>query len=382
MYRSFEIQNFRGFKDLIIPNLKQINLITGKNNVGKTALLEAFYLDIGLPNMEIPLKINAFRGFEGFKVELKIELGKRAETPWDSLFHSYSKSPISFKSTDDSGKMKKIIMQVFRDESNFDELNINKKFRNLLVHEVLPNSISKDIQSHIPSSFSLSNISRSGQLLLCSSIIDNKKKDYAILIGLKGIQIYPTIESAKQNGFFLTSKRFENSREIADLFGYLQKNRLDKELTDILKFIEPRLTELKLIMEGQQPFIEGDIGLTRLLPVNLMGEGMVTILIILLFVANAKDGFVLIDEIENGFHHSILTKVWTIIGEAAKRYNVQVFATTHSYECITASVEAFKNEKEDFFNLLRIDKFGEVSKVTTYSKEELENVKKFNVEVR
>src|SRR5262245_60205982 len=37
---SLEIQNFRTFQHLRIEKLGRVNLITGKNNVGKTSLLE------------------------------------------------------------------------------------------------------------------------------------------------------------------------------------------------------------------------------------------------------------------------------------------------------------------------------------------------------
>ncbi|GAC1393566.1 MAG: hypothetical protein NVS4B11_00190 [Ktedonobacteraceae bacterium] len=38
---SLEIRNFRGFHHLQIERLGRVNLIVGKNNIGKTSLLEA-----------------------------------------------------------------------------------------------------------------------------------------------------------------------------------------------------------------------------------------------------------------------------------------------------------------------------------------------------
>jgi hypothetical protein len=48
---SFEVQGFRAFKDLRIERLGRVNLIVGKNNVGKTSLLEAvqLYAEQGYP---------------------------------------------------------------------------------------------------------------------------------------------------------------------------------------------------------------------------------------------------------------------------------------------------------------------------------------------
>jgi AAA15 family ATPase/GTPase len=72
-----------------------------------------------------------------------------------------------------------------------------------------------------------------------------------------------------------------------------------------------------------------------------MGEGMVRLLSLVLEITNASGGVVLVDEIENGLHHSVLTKVWRAVGEASRRSNTQIFATTHSWECIRAAHEAF-----------------------------------------
>ncbi len=69
MYTRFEIVNFRGFDHLMLDPLARVNLIAGKNNVGKTALLEALFLHIGAHNPELPLRVNAIRGIERFPLQ-------------------------------------------------------------------------------------------------------------------------------------------------------------------------------------------------------------------------------------------------------------------------------------------------------------------------
>jgi len=44
-------------------------------------------------------------------------------------------------------------------------------------------------------------------------------------------------------------------------------------------------------------------------------------------LVNAKDGFLLIDEFENGLHYTVQPKVWELIFKLAKALNVQVFAS-------------------------------------------------------
>ena len=67
MFTSISIQNFRCFEDFSIDSLDHVNLIAGKNNLGKTALLEAVFLLIGGTNIGLTVKINNFRGITGFR---------------------------------------------------------------------------------------------------------------------------------------------------------------------------------------------------------------------------------------------------------------------------------------------------------------------------
>ena len=88
--------------------------------------------------------------------------------------------------------------------------------------------------------------------------------------------------------------------------------------------------------------IWGDIGLPELVPLPAMGEGMTQIAWLVLAIASMPDGVVLVDEIENGIHHSVLPDVWRAIDEAAKQFHTQIFATTHSFECVMAAHESLR----------------------------------------
>lgn len=44
MLNAIHIQNFRLFKDFQLHDLARVNLVVGKNNAGKSSLLEALYL--------------------------------------------------------------------------------------------------------------------------------------------------------------------------------------------------------------------------------------------------------------------------------------------------------------------------------------------------
>ena len=63
MYKHVTIESFRGIKHLEIEDFRQVNLFVGKNNCGKTTILEGLFLLTGPTNAELPLRINTFRNF-------------------------------------------------------------------------------------------------------------------------------------------------------------------------------------------------------------------------------------------------------------------------------------------------------------------------------
>ncbi|MCD6146065.1 MAG: AAA family ATPase [Methanosarcinales archaeon] len=63
MYKKLTINGFRGIKHLEVDDFRQVNLFVGKNNCGKTTILESLFLLTGPTNPQLPLKINGFRDF-------------------------------------------------------------------------------------------------------------------------------------------------------------------------------------------------------------------------------------------------------------------------------------------------------------------------------
>ncbi len=98
-------------------------------------------------------------------------------------------------------------------------------------------------------------------------------------------------------------------------------------------------------------------------------------------LVNAKDGF-LIDEIENGIHYSVLPDVWRLIFETAERLNVQVFATSHSWDCIEAFQKAAQENTETEGVLVRLDRDGEWIRAVDLGERELGIAVNGHIEVR
>jgi len=360
MYQSFEINNFRCFSQLTISDLERVNLIAGSNNVGKTALLEALFLHSGAYNPELAIKINAFRGIE----RVKIEFGTWVESPWGLLFHQLDISKnIKLIGEDKTAGRRLLRLKIIRDPIELAKIK-----------EFLP--YSSDNSREILST------SESAQVIELEFEEVERKGKYYLIANPNGIKTVPIPPAPPFPAFFQGARVRMPFKEEAERFGKLQLQGKENVLLKVLQLIEPRLCSLKVVFFADEPIIHGDIGLKRLLPLPVMGEGMVRLFNLLLHIGNAPDGVVLLDEIENGIHHSMLAKIWGVIGEVAREFNTQVFATTHSLECIIAAHKAFQEQGIYDFRLHRLDRSKDTIKVVTYDQEALETSIETGLEVR
>ena len=100
----------------------------------------------------------------------------------------------------------------------------------------------------------------------------------------------------------------------------------------------------------------------------------------------AKNGILLIDEFENGLHYSIQEKVWKLIFDLSEQLHIQVFATTHSWDCIESFAKVAKERKEEgvLVRLERSSMIGNEGKIVAieYDEDQLFTMTKANFEVR
>ncbi|MGI4834457.1 MAG: AAA family ATPase [Janthinobacterium lividum] len=122
-----------------------------------------------------------------------------------------------------------------------------------------------------------------------------------------------------------------NFYSLNDELETLKVGKRDKELVQILRIFDTRISRIELLPSGQ---IYSDLGQKSLLPLNLMGEGLQRLLSILTSATSDAGGMILVDEIDNGLHYSALRVLWNGILRTAKEYNVQIIATTHSAEAL------------------------------------------------
>ena len=359
MYKSFRVQNYRCFEDLELTDLARINLIAGKNNVGKTSLLEALFIYSNPRNPGLTLAVNVFRGLSFFK----IEFGKvQGRTPWDTLFKDFDTTKLIRLSSEGTWKLEVRLLH------DVEEL--------AKVGPVLQSD--GGLPSMTPETYRVIKLEAYG--------FGKETQTHYMILDRDGNKIIVPISppmgfdsvfvAAKEQGTPESRQKNDTER-----FSNLKRLRKADLLVEALRAIEPRLRGLELLDDG----IYGDVeGFDPPVPIAVMGGGVANLMSIVLAAGHSRNGSVFIDEIENGFHYSIQAEVWRAIAKAARDFNVQVFATTHSLEMIKAAHEAFKDDDPYDFRLHRLDRSKKTDKIeaTTFDQETMEATAAKGFEVR
>lgn len=354
MFSSIKLKNFRGFRELDLPNLKRVNLIAGKNNTGKTAVLEAIRLLCDPTDSLLPTKINELRCVD--------DASKLFEELWAWFFRDRNpeKNEIELDSVDEQNIQRKVKYRLLESSEVQQEFPNQERW----ISETPP-------QGFYPSQKRL--------------IIEYKgpPKDRTIgIMGGHGQAWYIPVPPWSMACFLLSSGLSQPDVDV-EFFSKLETEKRQAELLPGLQILEPRLQRLSIAVVGGRSIIHGEnSGIARLVPVFLMGEGVRRLLTVLLAIANSKNGVILIDEVENGFHHSVRKQVWQAIGLAARNACVQVFATTHSYECIQAAHAAFAENEPYDLNLIRLDRRNDRVVPVHYDREMVETALETNWEIR
>ncbi len=166
-------------------------------------------------------------------------------------------------------------------------------------------------------------------------------------------------------------------------FGEVELEGHIDSITDCLRTIDERIKELKSL-SIQAPMIYADMGLNRLVPMGFLGDGICRHLSMTLAFYESRNGMILIDELENGLHHSVLKGVWQNIDYLSQKFNVQVFATTHSRECLVAARDAFATDEiaRDAALYHRLERQDDRIIATTYPFDDFDFTLDYGAEIR
>ncbi len=339
MFAGLEIDRFRGFKGFSMKPLRRVNLITGLNNIGKTALLEALYLFFPDQN-----RIMQFAG----KLRPHQDNPDDYATFWQWLFFdkNYNES-FKIQLTGESSRAIVGRFATFGAEPSADQSNVPPEQRGL--HLTFLNgdrTVGTAFHSRGQSSF----------------------------------------DPIPWPGIAVIAARPPNTGHTVTRFGDLVKRKRKGWLIDKLSHIDSRVSAIETIQGNSGPIVHVDVGCSELVPLSQLGQGFFRIFSILVEIVGSGAQMLLIDEVEMGIHTTALTEFWDDLATTAVENDVQVFATTHSYECIRAAHEVFSRRSKEAtaydLALHRLQRSGGRLEAITHSREMLETAILNNFEVR
>ncbi len=350
MYKNITIENLRGIKHLKIEDFRRINLFVGKNDCGKTTILESLFLLTGSTNAELPLRTNLFRGY-------KLVDGNT----WDMLFNRFSINSnlrISGELKDPSEK------RILTIKPNAKSASYTKPAEAAVTEESI--AVIDSFSALMPATngltleFDLTRKSRKTE-----QIITKITKERGVL----NLTRPPTSYKEYLNGVFINSATI--SENMATRFNVIQ---IEKKIQKVVEIMHRMNQSLHNLVLGENEIIYCDTGLNRLVPINAMGGGLSRLLSIILAISVTQNGIVLIDEIENGFHYSSQEILWKAIFESAKEFNVQIFATTHSLESVKVFSSSYSQvtQNSDNIRLYRIERKNDKFRAVKYDYKTLE----------
>ncbi|MRH99532.1 AAA family ATPase [Kriegella sp. EG-1] len=305
MITSLKIENFRAIKDLKLDDLGRVNLLLGKNNTSKTSILEAVFLLCAAGTPEIIHRVHLWR-----------DLTLTTEDDLKFIFHNLN----------------------YNNKIKIEAENSKNNLYTIL--QISPNTKGTTSNASIEGNTTISDSTSGNQNVKSLDVKFSWKERHSKLQSSSA-----NITHTGNNNFHFTNhtKKIPSIHAVmvASRINYAPnlEKRLEKliiskqidEIISILKTVDERIIDIS-VLSGRMVFV--DLGIENLVPLNLVGDGMRRLFNILLAIYDAEDGIVIIDEIENGFHHSVLKKIWIAVLETSKRFNVQLFIATHNLETL------------------------------------------------
>lgn len=369
--KSIYIKNFKNIQELTIDRLARVNLIVGKNSVGKSTLLEALSIYLSKGNEDWLRELLDNRGETiNYRVSSE-ERGAINARHYCSLFTGYKEDyskqfSILIGESELDRELIRINQVYISKERGLDEKGNTWIRRNAFSYEEWVDS--KDTWS----------VCGQGLLVMNGMTQNIIPYDKARIISQGDItakfQYVHTIDFNKDKNAFL----FDNI-SLSPEEGYI---------VQALRVINPRIKRINFLnsdivrMGGRQERVpvvtlEGD---DKKYFLTSMGDGINRILTIILAMLNCKGGTLLLDEFETGLHYSVQDELWKIIFMLADELDVQVFATTHSNDCVNSFVRT--NIQEQGMVIRLEERKGNIIAVNYTDNEELKFATMNNIEIR
>ncbi len=359
MIKSLHAENFRCFKKLDLTGLQRVNVLVGKNATGKTALLEAIRLALGgTPN--VLWGMNQTRGFFAGVPQPVTREG--FELLWSPYFFNFDAS-------------KEILMDSGDSENHHATIRIFYDVQRSVtaVPQHLPQQPPPVVQSSFIPPLAIERTSFSGE----SSTLHVSAQMQGGLNFDSGPELGPVTE------FFPSSAWNFNPMLPAQMFSLLSLQQREQAIVDAVRDeFEPSLESLVVLSPSGAPGLYAGLRyLKEKLPIGYLSAGISRFIAMLSAVLIRGKGVVLIDEIENGISYLIFQPLWKYLLKFAVDNDTQIFASTHSLECVRALLPAMQGHEDDF-TLLRAERTNGSSAITLVPGKFLESAIDQGVEVR
>lgn len=301
VFKNIEIKNFRGIDHLKIDDFSRVNVFLGQNNSGKTTVLEAIAMLMSMSNPDVPQMINAVRARKAFSNFI--------DTQYFFFNLDVSTPPeIQAEQSDDSSRHLKLGLSYV-----FDELADPK-------NEPRQQMGAVKYVNTLEMNFDISNGASTKSYK--SWIRVNPQ---GLVVNRKVADGYLENKRAWLNPSDLMTSNLAN--DLAELF---KRNRKDAILA-LLKLFDSNINGIEILTDD---IYVGFEGMSQMLSISMMGDGLRRYLNIVAAAANPLTNILLIDEIDNGLHYSVYKKLWQSLFALASATDKQIFVSTHSKETL------------------------------------------------
>jgi hypothetical protein len=349
MIKGARIEGFRGIQRLEVDGLGRVNLIIGKNDCGKTALMEA--LMIAGSSSDAPHRAHA------------LEASRRAPEQSKETVRDFDRfwRPLFWNLDADAGFT--IVLR------NAEGAPRKIGFRKSAAPPAILTGDAASVVA-IPVTWAIDVKSA-----------DGGESVQQIVGTAAGISLPPY--SGRPLPFWIASLDHVGPAEIS-LFSNLKQASREEELLDVLREVDSRISGLEILAPGGtgvELFVRIE-HLPQLLPLAAMGDGFKRCFQIGVSATAHLSPLLFIDEIDNGLHHSALGPVWRWLATVSKKRDLQVFATTHSEECIHAAADAFRELDDDGLRVIRLDRREDCTTAAIYDRDLVEATERMDMEIR
>jgi len=365
---SLTIGGFRVFRELKLQGLGRVNLITGRNNTGKSSVLEALRI-LADPSPSILYDILRDREEVSDTDDSTTPPTPEALFQVATLFHGFpqfSKTTRDIVISANGGERSPSVRLSFGWLVEEEDSAGDRRLVPVLGEE------GEDEQERIPA-----------LIVEFGGTTRALRLDYFRLrrYGRRSLGDEPRLPCE-----YVSPYVGERTAPLGVLWDKIALSDREKDVVSALQIIAPDISAVSMVGgEGLRRMTRTAIvrasSLPRPVPLRSFGDGLNRLFGIVLHLVNAKDGLLLIDEFENGMHHTVQLDAWRAVFKLSRQLDIQVFATSHSWDSIEAFQKAAADSPEDGV-LIRLARKGEEIIQTSFSEHELAVATQERIEVR